>query len=170
MRIRPFSPPFHCVTGLGGRRVRRVQLCLDAHHRTEQSGRMEPTFTASTMGATTYTLTVTDSLGTTASDSVTITVTAQSGGSDGDGGDDGSRSTLVANAGADRTTSVGASVALDGSACPVEPLVYLRLEPEQRVVQRHGRSAGVYAGAWAASPSRSPSRTPPTLRPPTRWW
>lgn len=79
---------------------------------------LRPVLTASAAGSTTYTLTVTDSLGQKASDSVVIAVTAQSSsdqtGDTGNGNSSGA--VLAANAGPDQSTSIGAPVTLRGSA------------------------------------------------------
>lgn len=67
-----------------------------------------PVFTPSAAGPVAFTLTVTDSLGAQATDSVIITVT--------DDNDSGAGSPLVASAGQDRTVIVGSPIVLQGVA------------------------------------------------------
>ncbi len=85
---------------------------------------LQPVFTAGAPGTRTYTLSVTDSAGATGSDSVTITVPA-AGDSDSDGADGadgaGTPGLLVADAGPDKSTSVGLPVQLQGSASGGSP-------------------------------------------------
>ena len=71
----------------------------------------QPTFTPTTAGQFSFTLTVADSGGATGTDTVTVTVNPNGGGGGGSPGDP-----LEANAGADRTSSVGAPMVLNGSA------------------------------------------------------